>query len=142
MSTAPEIMGALAAPFADEAIQWRVIVAAGRQALVAPYVDARAVQDRLNEVLGLAGWQDHFEQLDGGAMLCVLRIRPDLSGNDWIERSDVGAAPIRRRPGLLTRLFPPRNLVRVQTIRLFDPGRESFGLTQRREPITRRNLGL
>jgi hypothetical protein len=103
-----EIREALAAPFPDAAIQWRVITTAGRRALVAPYVDARAVQDRLNDVLGLDGWQDSYRELAGGAVLCVLRIRITAEGVDWIKRSDVGAAPPRRRPGLLGRLFPSR----------------------------------
>src|SRR5207244_6988189 len=51
------------------------------------YVDARVIQDRLDEVLGVAGWQDEYECLPDGAVVCRLRLR---LGEEWITKMDVG----------------------------------------------------
>ena len=59
----------------------------GRPALAMPYLDARDVADRLDEVLGLDGWQDDYEQLADGTMLCRLRVK---IGRTWIVRCGVG----------------------------------------------------
>ena len=55
----------LSEPFPPEELQWRVEALSKdkRRALVAPYVDARAVLDRLDEVVGAHGWQDTYEVL-------------------------------------------------------------------------------
>ena len=50
------------------------------------YVDARDVADRLDQVLGLDGWQDDYEQLPDGALLCRLRVKV---GRTWITRCGV-----------------------------------------------------
>jgi hypothetical protein len=51
------------------------------------YVDARAIQDRLDDVLGVDGWQDEYECLPDGSVVCRLRLR---LGNEWITKMDVG----------------------------------------------------
>jgi hypothetical protein len=35
----------------------------GNRALAAAYIDSRAVQNRLDEVLGVDGWQDDYQCL-------------------------------------------------------------------------------
>jgi hypothetical protein len=59
----------------------------GNRALALAYVDARVVQSRLDEVLGVDGWQDDYECLQDGSVVCRLRLR---MGNDWITKVDVG----------------------------------------------------
>ncbi len=56
---------ALAEPFPEQEIQWRVEAVSKdkKRALVVPYVDARAVLDRLDEVVGPEGWFDAYEPL-------------------------------------------------------------------------------
>jgi len=56
---------ALAEPFPEHEIQWRVEAVSKdkKRALVVPYVDARAVLDRLDEVVGPEGWFDAYEPL-------------------------------------------------------------------------------
>jgi hypothetical protein len=46
------------------------------------YVDARAVQDRLDEVCGAENWKDEYIQLEGG-MMCRLSIRVD---GEWVAK--------------------------------------------------------
>jgi len=78
----------LAAPFEAVAIHWKPAVVSGNRAMALPYLDARAVQDRLDSVVGVEGWQDHYEVLPDGSAVCSLRVR---IGADWICKVDVGA---------------------------------------------------
>jgi hypothetical protein len=78
---------ALSAPFPQEHVRFKPGVVSGGRALALVYVDARAIQDRLDEVLGVAGWQDEYECLPDGAVVCKLRLR---LGAEWITKSDVG----------------------------------------------------
>jgi hypothetical protein len=50
-------------------------------------VDARVVQSRLDEVLGVDGWQDDYECLADGSVVCRLGLR---MGGEWITKVDVG----------------------------------------------------
>jgi hypothetical protein len=80
-------MRALAEPFDPREVRFRPGRVEGRRALALAYVDARAVQDRLDRVLGIDGWQDHYQALEGGAVLC--RLGAWLGGR-WVVRCDVG----------------------------------------------------
>ncbi len=80
---------ALAAPFDPRVVRFKPGVVSGRRALAFAYVDARAVQDRLDQVLGVTGWQDEYHLLQGGMVLCRLKI---LLGDQWVIKSDVGSA--------------------------------------------------
>src|SRR5690606_31105854 len=59
----------------------------GNRALALAYVDARVIQDRLDEVLGVTGWQDEYECLPDGSVVCKLHLR---LGSEWITKMDVG----------------------------------------------------
>jgi hypothetical protein len=59
----------------------------GNCALVAAYIGSRAVQDRLDEVLGVDGWQDDYPCLPDGSVVCRLRCR---IGGEWLTKVDVG----------------------------------------------------
>jgi hypothetical protein len=48
---------------------------------------SRVIQDRLDEVLGVIGWQDDYECLPDGSVVCRLRIRV---GGEWLTKVDVG----------------------------------------------------
>src|SRR5262245_24538217 len=78
---------ALAAPFEAGEIRFKPGVVSGNRALALAYVDARVIQDRLDEVLGVMGWQDDYEWLEDGSVLCRLKIR---IGDEWITKVDVG----------------------------------------------------
>jgi hypothetical protein len=82
-----EIAQALAAPFEEGTVKWKAQVVSGNRAMVVAYVNARVIQDRLDEVMGVMGWQDSYECLPDGAVVCRLRIR---LGSEWITKMDVG----------------------------------------------------
>jgi len=79
---------ALAAPFHVGLVRFKPAVVSGNRALALAYVDARAIQDRLDEVLGVEGWQDDYEILTDGSVVCRLRLR---LGEEWITKVDVGS---------------------------------------------------
>jgi len=91
-TVAPEVeinavAAALAAPFDSAEVKFKPQTVSGQRALAVPFVDARVIQDRLDDVLGVMGWQDSYECLPDGAVVCRLRIR---LGAEWITKEDVG----------------------------------------------------
>jgi hypothetical protein len=78
---------ALAAPFDPGEVKFKPQAVKGDVALAVPFVDARVIEDRLDSVLGIFGWQDSYEPLPDGAVICRLRIR---AGKEWIIKEDVG----------------------------------------------------
>src|SRR5438477_7584826 len=78
---------ALAAPFDLKDVRFKPAAVSGKRALALAYVDARVIQDRLDEVLGVVGWQDDYECLPDGSVVCRLRIRV---GGEWLTKVDVG----------------------------------------------------
>lgn len=78
----------LSAPFAADAIHWRaqnVTEARGGSALALAYIDARDVQDRLDEVCGPANWRDEYAETPKGRLICTLALRVD---GEWVSKSD------------------------------------------------------
>ena len=82
-----ELTRKLAAPFAAGEVKFKPAVVSGNRALALAYIDARVIQDRLDEVLGVAGWQDEYECLPDGAVVCKLHLR---LGEQWVTKVDVG----------------------------------------------------
>src|SRR5438552_7800639 len=78
---------ALSAPFHSKEVKFKPQVVQGHRALALAYVDARVIQDRLDEVLGVEGWQDEYECLPDGTVVCRLRLR---LGEGWVTKMDVG----------------------------------------------------
>lgn len=74
----------LRAPFAAEDIEWRVQTQGERNgqpfAIVLPYITNRAIQDRLDAVVGPHNWVNKFEPGPGGGVLCGIGI---LFGDQW-----------------------------------------------------------
>lgn len=77
----------LAAPFAAQEVKFKPAVVSGGRAMAMAYIDARSVQDRLDEVLGVDGWQDSYRVLPDGSVMCRLKLK---IGGVWITKSDVG----------------------------------------------------
>jgi hypothetical protein len=82
-----DLVARLAAPFDPSEVRWKPQAINGNRALAIAYVDARVIQDRLDEVVGVCGWQDEYEVLPDGAVVCRLQIR---LGGEWIVKEDVG----------------------------------------------------
>lgn len=75
-------------PFLDKDLDWRVqqsgLAGNNPWALVLCYVDARAIMNRLDEVVGPENWMDSYEHIDGGVK-CKISIC--YEGN-WITKED------------------------------------------------------
>lgn len=79
----------LSALWPAQEIRWKpqALTKDGSRALAVAYIDARQVQNRLDDVLGVTGWQDEFSFLPDGAVTCKLSVR--ING-EWITKMDVG----------------------------------------------------
>ena len=102
----------LAEPFPFEEIEWRVLHVSKKKpcAQVAAYVDSRAIQNRLDKVLGRENWQNRFVTVSGNgeqptAHICELSIYyPDRQ--EWITKSDgAGCTDIEPVKGGLSNAF-------------------------------------
>lgn len=82
-----ELTKSLSAPFEPTEVRFKPAVVSGNRALALAYVDARVIQDRLDDVLGVEGWQDDYECLADGSVVCRLRLK---IGGEWITKVDVG----------------------------------------------------
>jgi hypothetical protein len=96
-----EIMQRLAEPFEEHEVKWRVQregETGGRVwVAVIAYIDASAVMQRLDRVVGPENWANRFEQLEGG-VICGLSIRMhDHARGDWVTKWD-GSAPTKTEP--------------------------------------------
>jgi Rad52/22 family double-strand break repair protein len=78
----------LAAPFPADEVQFKPQVVKGNRALAIAYIDARAVMDRLDTVVGVHNWQDRYQLLPDNAVQCRLRVR--IHG-EWVAKADVGS---------------------------------------------------
>ncbi len=85
----PSVWEDLAEPFPDEDVQWRVEAVSRdkRRALIVPYVDARAVLDRLDAVAGPANWHDAYEVLRVSPEPALVKARLTVFG---VTKEDVG----------------------------------------------------
>jgi hypothetical protein len=90
------LQAALAAPFDPREVEWKPQAVNGNRALAIAYIDARAVMARLDRVVGLAGWQDDYEVLTDGNVICRLRLR---LGGEWITKADVGGESDQKDEG-------------------------------------------
>ncbi len=79
---------ALAAYFAPDEIRFLPKNVKGGRALAFAYLTARAVMDRLDAVLGVDGWTDHYETMPNNSVRCSLAVK--LDGENWITKQDVG----------------------------------------------------
>ena len=85
----------LLAPFKTEDVQWRLGMVSkdGTGGYALPYLDSRAVQHRLDDVIGRDHWQNSFQCVATGnpkdpvANICTISIfSPEH--NEWISKSD------------------------------------------------------
>lgn len=92
----------LRARFPAEDIEWRIGQAGkSRQgklwATVFPYITARAVQDRLDEVVGPGNWKIEFRAFQVGEKTGVLAGLSIKLGDEWVTKWD-GAEPTATEP--------------------------------------------
>lgn len=95
---------ALKAPFAPDDVKWRVGATNGDKSkgLALAYLDARAVMDRLDSVVGQANWQATYSHALSKTV-CELSIR---CGDEWIIKSNgAGDSDIEGEKGALSDAF-------------------------------------
>ena len=76
-------------PFAAEELEWRVQTSGLKKngepwAQVFWYIQARAIQDRLDDVVGAGNWQAEFRTSEKG-VICSLSILVD---GEWVKKED------------------------------------------------------
>lgn len=87
--TTPEaIARALAEYFEPDEVKYKPAVVSGNRALALWYVDARVIEDRLDDVMGVTGWQDEYQIEPDGSVVCRLRLK--IAG-EWLTKVDVGS---------------------------------------------------
>lgn len=76
----------LRAPFPLSQVQWRIGATNSKKTsgLAVPYVDARTVMARFDDVLGFGMWGDNYKEL-GERLICEISVKID---NEWVVRSD------------------------------------------------------
>lgn len=80
---------ALAAPFHPDDLEWRVQTSGEKNgrpwALVLTYITNRAIQDRLDAVVGPENWRNTFAPGPTGGVMCGISIK---IGDEWVTKWD------------------------------------------------------
>jgi hypothetical protein len=84
--TREEIRALLDAPFGDDEVKFKPQAVKDGRAMAVPYVDARTVMDRLDDVFGVGGWQTSYRECNAG-IVCSLTVMID---GVWITHEDSG----------------------------------------------------
>jgi hypothetical protein len=104
-------------PFPPEAISWRVgsTTKDKTKGMALAYIDARDVQDRLDAVCGIDGWQCRYVPMHDKKTVCEIGIRiprPDgttgkvLADCEWVWKADgAGDSDIEAEKGALSDAF-------------------------------------
>ena len=82
-------------PFSRDEIKWRVQRSGfsnGKPwAIVIPYLDSRAIQERLDNALGSINWENRFDPYEKG-VICRLTLRliinDDAWAGGWVTKAD------------------------------------------------------
>lgn len=94
-------------PFDPSAISWRVgsTTKDKSKGMALAYIDARDVQDRLDAVCGVDGWQCRYVPTHDKKTICEIGIFSDMR-NDWIWKSDgAGDSDVEAEKGALSDAF-------------------------------------
>ncbi|QHA38746.1 hypothetical protein D5E69_23225 (plasmid) [Rossellomorea marisflavi] len=81
-----EIAERLKAPFDPKNVEWRVNNVSnknGNKAMLVAYVQNRAIQDRLDEVFGICGWQNEYKELHDGIICGITAFIGDRKVTKW-----------------------------------------------------------
>lgn len=76
-------------PFPSDDIEWRIgsTNADRTDGLALAYVTNRAIQDRLDDIVGSLNWRNEFERWDSRGVKCGISIRAG-EGEEWITKYD------------------------------------------------------
>ena len=84
-----EIIERLREPFSSKEIEWKIQVTTQdkTRGMAVPYMDARAVQRRLDEVVGAFNWKNIYSLWHDNAQICGISIFND-ERNEWVTKFD------------------------------------------------------
>jgi hypothetical protein len=87
MKDLTQIQNELKAPFHPDDIEWRVgsTNSDKTKGLALAYITNRAIQNRLDDVFGIAGWKNEFKDWKGSGVLCGLSC---FVNEQWITKWD------------------------------------------------------
>lgn len=115
-----DLFDALAAPFPVEEVLWRVGPTNERyrkegeplRGMPLCYIDARAVMDRLDSVVGFDGWQCTYTPGVSTSIVCNISLRfpviyqNNQVGHEWVSKGDgAGATDMEADKGALSDAF-------------------------------------
>lgn len=100
-----ELLQKIREPFPEDKLEWRVLrsgVKNGKPwAIVAPFIQSRAIMDRLDDVVGPENWSNEHRH-EGEAYICEISLKLD----EWISKSDgAGATDIESVKGGISDAF-------------------------------------
>lgn len=77
----------LQAPFSPDDIEWRIQQKDKNNewALVLAYVTNRAIQNRLDDVFDVGGWQNEYKEAPDGGVMCGISAHV---GDQWVTKWD------------------------------------------------------
>ncbi len=85
-------------PFPASDIEWRTAYNSGdkTKGFAVPFVDSRAIQERLDKIFGPENWQNEFAvspsaEDNSSAYVCTISVY-SLERNEWIKKSDGSGA--------------------------------------------------
>jgi len=84
-----ELINRLKEPFSNEEIEWKIQVTSQdkTKAMVVAYMDARAVQKRLDEVVGPFNWKNVYSLWQDNSQICGISIF-NAERNEWVTKFD------------------------------------------------------
>ena len=84
-----EIIKRLREPFSPQEIEWKIQVTTQDKArgMAVPYMDARAVQKRLDDVVGPFNWKNVYSLWHDNSQICGISIF-NAERNEWVTKFD------------------------------------------------------
>lgn len=76
-------------PFAFKDVEWKIQVATQdkTRGMAVAYINSRAIQNRLDEVIGTFNWKNTFALWQNNSQICGLSVYDDERG-DWVTKFD------------------------------------------------------
>lgn len=89
-----DLESALQEPFDPFDIEWRIQQSGDsngkKWAMVLAYITNRAIMERLDNVFGVGGWQNEYQPMPDGGIICGIKalVKTDEAHRAWIVKYD------------------------------------------------------